>query len=250
MSKSWSPNTLQHDLLTESETRRHIARAKEGDNDAIAALLKHNERLVFKICSRYHLSGATGDETLDDLMQEGRMGIMHAIRKFDLSRPEKFSTYAVYWIRHYVSRHGIRNGMTIAVSYSAIEKRGRALRARASLEATLERAPTISEVASEAEVTSAIASSLDYQIVSIDQAFNVGDSEGFEAGVESDETFQVITRIIKGLPDLQRDVLCRYCRGQTQEEISQAIGRSPHVVRLLKNQAIQKIRLTIASLNS
>lgn len=247
---------LNHTTLSEVETRECIRRAQGGDKDAVAALIAHNERLVYQICARYYFSGATGDATLDDLMQEGRMGLMHAISKFDLARTHEgrlivFSTYATWWIRQRVCRFGVRDGMPIKMTYSSVEKRGRAIRARAALSQELERAPTPAEIQARAGVSAHIAGSLDMSFTNIEDVHLVDTETSPEGAAEQNQMTEHLVRSISNLPPAQREVVYRfYVLGESIEQISTVLGHTTIRVSNLKKKAIKQIRLTLSGLIS
>jgi RNA polymerase sigma factor (sigma-70 family) len=116
--------------------------ARAGD-DAAAAFVNTNLRLVVAIAKRYQAS----DLPLLDLVQEGNLGLMHAVEKFDWRKGFKFSTYATWWIRQAITR-GIANGSrTIRLPVNAGELLGRVISARTRLEGQLGRRPSVNELA-------------------------------------------------------------------------------------------------------
>jgi RNA polymerase primary sigma factor len=160
---------LNHDLLSEERTRDLLTQAKAGNRDAAGELIVHNERLIYSIAKRYYATGATGDSHLSDLMQEGRMGLLHAIKKFDLDRNIKFSTYCTFWIKQRIRRFGIHDGMKFSMAYSNAEKRAKAMYCRAQLTETLEREPTSAEICAASGVSGVVARSLDIRVISLDR---------------------------------------------------------------------------------
>jgi RNA polymerase sigma factor (sigma-70 family) len=108
-----------------------------------------NLRLVVFIAKRYQSSGVP----LLDLVQEGNLGLIHAVEKFDWRRGFKFSTYATWWIRQAVSR-GIANmGRTVRLPVGVADMLGAVQQAQVSLESTLHRQPTIAELSVEADLS-------------------------------------------------------------------------------------------------
>jgi RNA polymerase sigma factor (sigma-70 family) len=89
-----------HPVLTREQERRLALRAERGDLEARRSLVEHNQRLVYSIARRY----VKGPLPLLDLIQEGNIGLMRAIDKFDPSRGFKLSTYATWWIRQAIER--------------------------------------------------------------------------------------------------------------------------------------------------
>jgi RNA polymerase primary sigma factor len=136
----------------EGATRR-TPRAKRNEwrrlvfegNEAHEAFVRANLRLVVSIARRYQTAGLS----LLDLVQDGNLGLIHAVEKFEWRKGFKFSTYATWWIRQAINR-GIANaGRTIRLPVNATEKLMRIRQAQAALAVRLGRTPTLDEVASE-----------------------------------------------------------------------------------------------------
>ncbi len=131
-----------------SERRRLEQQVAAGDR-ARAQLIHSNLRLVVSIARRYQGHGLS----LLDLIQEGSVGLMRAVDKFDPSRGLKFSTYATYWIRQSVGRAIADHGRTVRLPVHLGERLARLARARQQLTQRLDREPTAEEVASEVGLT-------------------------------------------------------------------------------------------------
>lgn len=135
----------RHPLLTAEEEQRYGLAAKEGDIVAWRRLFKGNLRLVITIAQRYQNQGVE----LHDLISEGNLGVMHAISKFEPEKGFRFSTYAVWWIRHYLSNAIMNNGRTIRIPIHINKAITRMLTVTKELSRTLNREPTIYEIAQE-----------------------------------------------------------------------------------------------------
>lgn len=135
----------KHPLLTAEEEREYGFAAREGDMNAWRKLFKGNLRLVIMIAQRYQNQGVE----LHDLISEGNLGIMHAISKFEPERGFRFSTYAVWWIRHYLSNAIMNDGRTIRIPIHINKAIARMLAIKKELSQKLHRDPTISEIAIE-----------------------------------------------------------------------------------------------------
>ncbi|NWF81616.1 MAG: sigma-70 family RNA polymerase sigma factor [Chloroflexi bacterium] len=134
--------------VSTSEHRRLEQQVAAGDR-ARAQLINSNLRLVVSIARRYQGHGLS----LLDLIQEGSVGLMRAVDKFDPSRGLKFSTYATYWIRQSVGRAIADHGRTVRLPVHLGERLSRLARARQQLTQRLDREPTAEEVASEVGLT-------------------------------------------------------------------------------------------------
>ena len=132
-------------LLTARQEKELARRSRDGDERAYHLLVEKNLRLVVSIARKYR--GASPGLPLEDLIQEGNVGLMKAARKFDPERGFRFSTYATWWIRQAVGRAVVDKGRTIRVPVHASEKMSRALRTKNELAAELGRDPTGEELA-------------------------------------------------------------------------------------------------------
>src|SRR2546430_3643465 len=132
-------------LLTPSE-ERELARLKdEGDDAAKRRLIEANLRLVMSITRNYTKAGVP----LLDLIQEGNLGLIRAVEKFDWTLGYKLSTYATWWIRQAVTRALADQGRTIRLPVHVAEQVRRVMRARRVLSQKLNREPTLEEISTE-----------------------------------------------------------------------------------------------------
>ena len=127
--------------------RRSVLRGAEAHDEFVVA----NLRLVVSIAKRYQWSGVP----LLDLIQEGNLGLIHAVDKFDWRKGFKFSTYATWWIRQAISRGIANTGRTIRLPVHADDLLGVVGRVRSDLEAKLGRVPTRGELAAALDVSEA-----------------------------------------------------------------------------------------------
>jgi RNA polymerase sigma factor (sigma-70 family) len=129
-------------------TKAELEAAVAAGEQASKAFVEANLRLVVSIAKRYQSSGVP----LLDLVQEGNMGLIHALEKFDFSRGFKFSTYATWWIRQAITRAIANTSRTIRLPVHAGETVSRVQRAKVQLESELGRSPKIEELAEECDL--------------------------------------------------------------------------------------------------
>ena len=208
-------------LLTHAEEIDLSNRAKEGDTKARARLIEKNLRLVVSVAKKYRGYGLP----FEDLIQEGNIGLMKAVEKYDPDRGYRFSTYATWWIRQAVQRAVADKGRTIRVPVHMTEKIRKVSRAYNELSMEFEREPGEEELArqlewSVADVRLAMsampdATSLNQPVSSDDTASQLGDF--IEDDKISDTPDTVISEIetshlkdaIDHLPERARYVLVR-----------------------------------------
>src|SRR6266496_720120 len=133
-------------LLTREEERELARRKDEGDEAAKRQLIESNLRLVMSITRNYTKAGVP----LLDLIQEGNLGLIRAVEKFDYKMGYKLSTYATWWIRQAVTRALADQGRTIRLPVHVVDQVRRVMRARRVLTQKLNRDPVLAELAVEA----------------------------------------------------------------------------------------------------
>ncbi len=132
----------QNELLSFEEEVRQARRIREGDFAARQTMIEHNLRLVVNIAKHYNGRGLQ----LLDLIEEGNLGLIHALEKFDPERGFRFSTYATWWIRQSVERAIMCQSRTIRLPVHVIKELNVVLRAMRHLETHSEREPTPEDV--------------------------------------------------------------------------------------------------------
>lgn len=131
--------------LLSKEEEVHFARlAKKGDNAARHRMIESNLRLVVKIARRYTRSGMA----ILDLIEEGNLGLMHAVEKFDPERGFRFSTYSAWWIQQTIERAIMSQNRTIRLPVHMVKKLNNCLRTTRTLAKSLDHEPSTEEIAS------------------------------------------------------------------------------------------------------
>jgi len=130
------------------DKKREVKRADRDGEEATQIFIQSNLRLVVSIAKRYKASGIP----LLDLIQEGNLGLIHAVEKFDWRKGFKFSTYATWWIRQAITRGIANTGRSIRLPVHAGDTLARLQKARSRLELKLGRQATLSELAAEVEM--------------------------------------------------------------------------------------------------
>ncbi len=141
--KIYSSQLKDYPLLEDKEVYRLAKLVKSGDKEAQRKLVRHNLRLVISIAKRYRNKGLT----FMDLIQEGNIGLMKSVSKYDYRRGYKFSTYACWWIMQAVTRAIVDQAKTIRVPVHAAETITKLKKVYVDLESKLRRKPTYIEVA-------------------------------------------------------------------------------------------------------
>jgi RNA polymerase primary sigma factor len=139
----------RHELLTPAEEIELAKRIERGDLEAKDRMINSNLRLVVSIARKYQ---GVGQLSLLDLIQEGMFGLIRAAEKFDWRKGFRFSTYATLWIRQAIGRALDERGRTIRLPVNIAQRERKIANAERRLSTRLGRAPTVEEIAAEAEL--------------------------------------------------------------------------------------------------
>ena len=244
-------------LLTAAEERELARRKDDGDEEAKKKLIESNLRLVMSITRNYTKAGVP----LLDLIQEGNLGLIRAVEKFDYRLGFKLSTYATWWIRQAVTRALADQGRTIRLPVHVADQVRRLMRTRRQLAQKLNREPTEAELAEESGFTEKrVQELLDLVEDPVSLETPVGDGESMYADLIEDihsdrpdeETSQKLrgTELAEALlrlnPRMQRVLALRFGLDgeapQTLEEVGSGLGITRERVRQLEARALRELR--------
>lgn len=247
------------DLLTPDQEQAIGNRITAGDQAAKTELIEANLRLVVSVAKKYNSNTSI---PFLDLVQEGNMGLMHAVEKFDFTRGFKFSTYATYWIKQYIQRAIADQGRAIRVPVHIVEANNLINRTERQLTQSFGRKATPEEVAKELDMdmekyTSIIEHSK--SLLSMDKTINddedtdlnevIGDSRA-ENPVEKmrkEATREMIIKVFDSLDEREKEIIMmRYGfddgEAKTLDDIGELVGLTRERVRQIEIKALRKLR--------
>jgi RNA polymerase primary sigma factor len=249
----------KEDLLTPEEEVELARRIRAGDQTALEKLTRANLRFVVSVAKQYQNNSLS----LNDLINEGNLGLVKAAQKFDETRGFKFISYAVWWIRQSIIQALAEHSRLVRLPLNKVGSLTKINKAFSDLEQKYQREPTAEELAElleipveEVEATLGISA----RHVSMDAPFTEGESnalidvldnpnaEKTDVALEYKESLQMETdRILATLTDREREVIKLFFgigveHPMTLEDIGESLGITRERIRQIKDKAITKLR--------
>ncbi|MBM3216039.1 RNA polymerase sigma factor RpoD/SigA [Candidatus Poribacteria bacterium] len=261
--RMWMSTITKTRLLTQQEEVDLAQRIEAGDASARDELVRCNLRLVVSIAAKY----GGYNVPLADLIQEGNIGLLRAVEKFDYRLGYKFSTYAIWWIRQSVLRALDNYSRVIRLPTYVVAKVSRLERATSILRQSLERDPSVAEIADELDLTEdevrelmTIPSELLSLEVPIDDSPNSPPLRDFirdDHGPQEDPLYEIIQsediqRMLRVLSEKERQmILRRYGLDNHEEhtlrEIGQEFDMTRERVRQIEVEVLKRLRRLVES---
>jgi RNA polymerase primary sigma factor len=251
----------RHKLLTPAEELELAKRIERGDLEAKERLTTSNLRLVVSIARKYQ---GLSELTLLDLIQEGMLGLIRAVEKFDWRKGFRFSTYATLWIRQAIQRGIADKGRTIRLPVHVAQRERKIATFERQLSTTLGREPTPEEIAEAAELpVEQVREMIDVArtVTSLDRPVGEGEETSLGALMPSDQasteeevevslTREAVRSAVEELPPPEREVIKLRFGLHSEDadplplsQLSQELGIGREEVRALERRALQHLAL-------
>jgi RNA polymerase primary sigma factor len=250
----------RYPLLTPDEEVELARRIERGDMGAKDRMINSNLRLVVSIARKYQ---GVGDLCLLDLIQEGVLGLIRAVEKFDWRRGFRFSTYATLWIRQAIQRGLADRGRMIRLPVNVAQRERKIATVERQLSTRLGRAPTAEEIADAAELPLEQVTQLEdvaRTVTSLDTPVGEGEDTALgsllpsdqatpEEEVQIDLAVEVVRRTVNELPERERDVIkLRFGLNGEREplpltQVGERVGVSAETVREIEKRALAHLAL-------
>ncbi|HHZ98568.1 MAG TPA: sigma-70 family RNA polymerase sigma factor [Candidatus Marinimicrobia bacterium] len=243
--------------LEPEEEVRLTKLVREGDKEALNKLINANLKFVVSVANKYRVTGIP----LEDLINEGNIGLIKAAYRFDETRGFKFISYAVWWIRQSILQFISDKGRVVHLPANVANAVTKMKRRSEELEHSLERMPTMEELAEVMEITKQEAEKLvkfNTRSLSTDQPVGSDEKTSLrdllqsddsrpEAQIMKDSLTEEIKRVLKTIPDREAMIIECYFgidmdRPLTLEEIGESLELTRERVRQLKERAIRRLQ--------
>ena len=245
-------------LLTAEEEVELAQRIKDGDQRALDKLVRCNLRFVVSVAKQYQNQGLS----LQDLINEGNLGLVKAAQRFDETRGFKFISYAVWWIRQSILQAVAEHSRIIRLPMNQVGALAKVKKAVSKLEQTLERHPTVKEIADEVNMPEDKVEqlmSLNSRAVSTDAPLDAEDDANFldvfvqddqertDGVVERESTSRAIRNSLDMLTEKERSIISMYfglgtSREYSLEEIAMKLDISRERTRQIRDRALKKLK--------
>lgn len=256
--KQYMKEISRYPLLTDEEEKDIFARIANGDPTAAEALINSNLRLVVSVARHY---ATCSSMPLLDLIQEGNLGLIRAVEKFDISKGYKFSTYATWWIRQSISRSISDLSRTIRIPANLIETASKISKISREYEQMTGEDPSVEylvEKSGEERKTIERILSIVKDPISLESPVNeddntVGDlipdeeSEKPGASLIAEANREIVQNVLNTLDDRERKIITlRYGIGTKQpltlEEVGNILGLTKERIRQIETNTLRKLR--------